>query len=141
MAINDLAVRREVILPVDRETAWAALADPAELATWLANEVDLEIEAGAQGWVRWEDGERHPATVEEVVEHRRIVLRWSEQDGPETLVELVLDDVAEGTRLVVLELPIAQLEAVGALLEQGPRVIGDSGLGARGPQMVAALAS
>ena len=67
MAINDLAVRREVILPVDRETAWAALADPAELATWLANEVDLEIEAGAQGWVRWEDGERHPATVEEVV--------------------------------------------------------------------------
>jgi uncharacterized protein YndB with AHSA1/START domain len=141
MAINDLAIRREVILPVDRETAWAALADPAELATWLANEVDLEIKAGAQGWIRWEDGERHPATVDEVVEHRRIVLRWSEQDGPETLVELVLDDVEEGTRLVVLELPIAQLDAVGALLEQGPRVIGDSGLGMRGPQMVAALAS
>ena len=140
MAINDVAVRREVILPVDRETAWAALADPAELATWLANEVELEIEAGARGWLRWEDGERHPATVEEVVEQRRIVLRWAEEDGPETLVELVLDDVDEGTRLVVLELPVAQLEAVGALLEQGPGVFGDSGFGARGPQMVAALA-
>src|SRR5437764_6479656 len=123
MAINDLAVRREVILPVDRDTAWAALADPAELATWLANEVELEIEAGARGWLRWEEGERHPAMVEEVVEHRRIVLRWSEENGPETLVEMVLDDVDEGTRLVVLELPVAQLEAVGALLERGPRVV------------------
>ena len=140
MAINDVAVRREVILPVDRETAWDAIADPAELATWLASEVELEIEAGAAGWLRWEDGERHPAMVEEVVEHRRIVLRWSEEDGPETLVELVLDDVPEGTRLVVLELPVVQLEAVGALLEQGPRVVGDSSSGARGPQMVAALA-
>jgi uncharacterized protein YndB with AHSA1/START domain len=140
MAINDVAVRREVILPVDRETAWAALADPAELATWLADEVELEVEAGAQGWLRSEEGERHPAMVEEVVEYRRIVLRWSEENGPETLVELVLDDVPEGTRLVVLELPVTQLEAVGALLEQGPRVFGSPDFGARGPQMVAALA-
>jgi uncharacterized protein YndB with AHSA1/START domain len=140
MAIDDLVVRREVVLPVDRETAWSALGDPAELATWLADEVELEIEAGARGWLRWEEGERHPATVEEVVEQRRIVLRWSEEHGPETLVELVLDDVPEGTRLVVLELPVVQLEAVGALLEQGPRIVGDPRLQARGPQMVAALA-
>jgi hypothetical protein len=68
------------------------------------------------------------------------VLRWSEENGLETLVELVLDDVPEGTRLVVLELPVMHLEAVGVLLDQGPQVIGDSGFGARGPQMVAALA-
>lgn len=140
MAIDDLVVRREVVLPVDRETAWAALADPAELATWLADEVELEIEAGARGWLRWEDGERHPAVVEEVVQERRIVLRWSEEDGPETLVELVLDDVPEGTRLVVLELPVVHLDAVGASLEQGPRIVGDPRSQARGPQMVAALA-
>ncbi len=140
MAIEDVAVRREVVLPVDRETVWAALADPDELATWLADEIELEIEAGAEGWVRWEDGERRPATVEEVVEQRRIVLRWSEREGPETIVELVLDDVPEGTRLVVLELPVVQLEAVGALLERGPRVVGDLGSGARGSQMVATLA-
>jgi uncharacterized protein YndB with AHSA1/START domain len=141
MAIEDVAIRREVILPVDRETAWAALADPGELATWLADEVELEIETGARGWLRWEDGQRHAARVEEVAERRRIVLRWSEEDGPETLVELVLDDVPEGTRLVVLELPVVHLEAVGALLEHVPRVGGDSASGARGPQMVAALAA
>ena len=141
MAIDDVAVRREMLLPVDRETAWAALADPEGLATWLADEVDLEIEAGAEGWLRWGDGEPRRATVEEVAERRRIVLRWSEADGPETLVELTLDDVPEGTRLVVLELPVAQLVAVGTLLERGTRVIGDSRLGTRrGPQMVATLA-
>lgn len=141
MAIEEMVVRREVVLPVDRERAWAALEDPEELATWLADEVEIEIEVGAQGWLRWEDGEQRHATVEEVDRGRRIVLRWSQSDGLETLVELVLDDVPEGTRLVVLELPVARLEAVVTLLEQGPRVFGGSELGTRrGPQMVAALA-
>ena len=139
MAIDDVAVRREIILPVDRETAWSALADPDQLATWLADEVELDIEAGADGWLRWDDGERRRATVEEVVELRRLVLRWSGDDGPETVVELVLDDVPEGTRLIVLELPVAQLEALAIPLEQGFRVVGDPGPGTRGPQMVAAL--
>ncbi|MBV9165658.1 MAG: SRPBCC domain-containing protein [Solirubrobacterales bacterium] len=141
MAIEDVAVRREVILPVDRKTAWAALEDPQELATWLADEVEIEIEVGAQGWLRWEDGEQRHAKVEEVEPGRRIVLRWSESDGPETLVEMVLDDVSEGTRLVVLELPVARLEAVATLLDQGPRFSGGAELRTRqGPQMVAALA-
>src|SRR5437879_6262944 len=99
MAIDDAAVRREVVLPVDRETAWQALTNPEELATWLADEVELEVAAGAEGWIRSGDGDRCPVTVEEVVEQRRVVLRWSEPDGPVTVVELVLDDVPEGTRL------------------------------------------
>jgi uncharacterized protein YndB with AHSA1/START domain len=141
MAIEDVAVRREVILPVDRETAWAALKDPKELATWLADEVEIEIAVGAQGWLRWEDGEKRRTTVEEVEQRRRLVLRWSEADGPETIVELVLDDVAEGTRLVVLELPAARLQAVARVLEQASPFTGGSSLGTRGgPQMVVALA-
>jgi uncharacterized protein YndB with AHSA1/START domain len=133
MAIEDAAVRREIVLPVDRQTAWSALTDPEELATWLADEVELEIEPGAEGSLRWADGERCPVVVEEVVERRRIVLRCAEVDGPETLVEFVLDDMPEGTRLVVVELPVVQLEVVGQWLAQGPGVLG-------GPQMVAALA-
>jgi uncharacterized protein YndB with AHSA1/START domain len=133
MAIDDAVVRREIVLAVDRETAWAALCDPAELATWLADEVEIDIEPGAEGWLRSDDGERCQVTVEEVVERRRLVLRWAAADGPETLVELVLDDVPEGTRLVVVELPVEQLEAVGAWLESAPGAL-------RGPEMVAALA-
>ena len=140
MELEEVTIRREVLLPVDRQRAWAALADPRELVTWLADEVELEIEPGARGWLGWKGGERRQATVEEVVEQRRIVLRWSESDGPETLVELVLDDVPEGTRLVVLEVPVVQLQVAETLLEQGMRVVGGPGSGARGPQMVAALA-
>ncbi len=70
--------------------------------------------------------------MEEISEQRRLVLRWSDHGGPETIVELVLDDAPEGTRLTVLELPAGQLEAVGVLLEQGPHVI-------EGPRMLAAV--
>jgi uncharacterized protein YndB with AHSA1/START domain len=128
MAIEDVAVRRELTLPVDRASAWRALKE----LDWLADEVELEIEVGATGWLRFQEGGWVSATVEEVSEQRRVVLRWSEPDGPETLVELVLDDVPEGTRLVVVELPVAQLEAVGVLLEQGPSVI-------EGPRMLATV--
>lgn len=110
MAIEDVAVRREVTLPADRETVWREL----EESGWLAEE--------------WVD-----VAVEEIVEGRRVALRWWEQDGPETLVELTLDDVPEGTRLVVVELPVAELEAVGRLLDQGPSVI-------PGPRMLATVA-
>jgi uncharacterized protein YndB with AHSA1/START domain len=141
MAIEDIVVRRELTLPVDRETVWAMLVDPEELAGWLADEVELEIEVGAEGWLRSGDGEPRRATVEEVVEGRRVVLRWSASDDPETIVELTLDDAPEGTRLVVLEVPTMHLEAVGISLEQAMRVICDPGLGSpRGPQMVATLA-
>jgi uncharacterized protein YndB with AHSA1/START domain len=111
MAIEDAAVRREITFPVDRETAWRALQE----SRWLAEE-----------WVHF--------AVEEIVERRRVTLRWSEPDAPETLVELTLDDVPEGTRLVVLELPLAQLEAVGVSLEQElPRF-------SSGPRMLATVA-
>jgi uncharacterized protein YndB with AHSA1/START domain len=133
MALGDAAVRREIVLAVDRETAWQALKDTRELACWLADEVELQIEEGAQGWLRFEDGEPRYVTVEEVVPYRRIVMRWEGSDEPETLVELVLDDVPDGTRLVVVELPVEQLEAVGLLLEQSRGVL-------PGPQMVASLA-
>ena len=140
MAIDDVVVRREVILPVERKRAWRAVQDPRELAEWLADEVDLRIEAGAQGWMRSENGALRQVSVEEVVEQRRVVLRWAEAGGPETLVELVLDDVPEGTRLVVVELPVTQLEAAGELLSQGPPpAFGPQAL-ATGPRMVAALA-
>jgi uncharacterized protein YndB with AHSA1/START domain len=131
MAIDDCAVRRETTLPVDRDTAWAALCDADELATWLADEVELEIREGAEGTLRWHTGEERRAVIEEVQERRRIALRWSEPGGEPSIVELTLDDVPGGTRLVVVELPVVSLDLVGELLETGPGAPG-------GPQMLAA---
>jgi uncharacterized protein YndB with AHSA1/START domain len=130
MAIDDHAVRRETILAVDRETAWAALCDPRELATWLADEVELEIEAGAEGTLRWHTGEERHAVVEEVQEHRRIALQWWEPGGDPSIVELTLDDVPGGTRLVVIELPVVALRVVGSVFDGAHDAT-------RGPQMAA----
>jgi uncharacterized protein YndB with AHSA1/START domain len=131
MAIEDQAVRREVILAVDRDRAWAALGDARELATWLADEVELEIRPGAEGTLRWHDGEERHAVVEEVQEGRRVSLRWWEPGGEPTIVELTLDDAPGGTRLIVIELPVMALDVVGPMLPTATDV-------RWGPQMAAA---
>jgi uncharacterized protein YndB with AHSA1/START domain len=133
MAIEDETVRRVMILPVDRDTAWAALRDADGLAGWLADEVELEVRAGARGNVRWDSGEERLVEVEEVQERRRVVLRWCERGGDPSIVELTLDDVPGGTRLVVIELPALTLRALAGSLQGGEDRAG-------GPMMLAALA-
>ena len=134
---DEPAVRRELVLPVSRDAAWAMLGDPAGLAEWLADEVELELREGAEGTFRWSTGEERRATVEELADRRRLVLRWHEPGGPASIVELTLDDVADGTRLVVVELPERVLRAVGTELVGA--VLGSSGgpAGGGAPRMVA----
>ena len=94
------AVRREIVLPVERERAWALLTEPAELREWLADEVDLEPEAGAPLRVAWSTGEAREGVVEEVESERRLRFRWD-------------DDATGGTRVVVEERPLVPLELRG----------------------------
>jgi uncharacterized protein YndB with AHSA1/START domain len=109
------AVRRELVLPFPRDEAWPLLGDPAELETWYAEDVDLEIAEGARGTLRLAEGERD-VLVDEVVPGRRLTLHLHDPADPDgdTLVELTLDDDVEGTRLVVVELPLRALPTVPA---------------------------
>jgi uncharacterized protein YndB with AHSA1/START domain len=135
LATEHGAVRRELVLPVSREQAWPLLVEPAELETWLADEVELEIREGAEGFVRWSDGDERRAVVEEVVAERRVALRWWAPDADPreaTLVELTLDDDPAGTRLAIVELPLRTLQAVGTTLPGGAP--------ATGPQLALACA-
>lgn len=125
-ATMELHIRRELVLPLEREDAWALIAEAHELETWFAEEVELDVEAGAEGTVTVE-GERRDAVVEEVEPCRRVVLRWRDGHGEESVVELTLDDEpAGGTRLIVLELPVRTLVAVGAELATLPTTAGPS---------------
>lgn len=127
------AIRRETLLPVVREVAWRALRDAQGLEGWLADEVSLDVREGAEGRLRWRSGEERLARVEEVSELERVVLRWRQPGGEASLVELTLYDAPQGTRLVVVELPVPTLSAIAAGFEL------DGGQ-ARGPQMIAAVA-
>ena len=107
-------VRREIVLPVERERAWELLTEPAELSEWLADEVELVAEAGAPLRVEWADGETRDGVVEEVDELRRLRFRWDDDaTGIPSRVEWTLDDAPGGTRVLVEERPLVPLELRG----------------------------
>ena len=122
-------VRREIVLPVERDRAWALLTEPRELSEWLADEVDLEPEEGAPLRVAWASGETREGVVEEVEEERRLRFRWDDDaTGIPSRVEWTLDDHPDGTRVVVEERPLVPLEVAGVPLHWRPRATGTMAL-------------
>src|SRR5919205_67377 len=96
------AIVREITLPVSPEEAWEAITEPEHLEAWFAEEVEtLDPVPGGEVAVRFQDEGTRRAVVEEVEEGRRFAFRWSDQG--ETRVEFTIEEVAEGTRLIVIE--------------------------------------
>lgn len=92
-------IRKEIVLPADRDDVWDALTDAERLEDWFANEVELELRPGGEASFRWSNGEERHATVTEVDPERRLAFDWDD----EGTVEFTLDDDVNGTRLVVVE--------------------------------------
>jgi len=92
-------VTREIVFPVPPDEVWEALTDPDELEEWFANDVELDAREVGEGLFRWDNGEEWHATVVEAAPGERLVLDWDD-DGT---VELVLEEIEEGTRLLVRE--------------------------------------
>src|SRR3954466_4332506 len=113
------AVHRERILPSRRDAAWELLSDPRELEEWLADEVELdEGREGAEGVLRWGGGDECRVVVEEVVPRCRVAMRWERDGGPDTLVEVTLDDdpAGDGTGIRGLEAPLTAARAAATTL-------------------------
>jgi uncharacterized protein YndB with AHSA1/START domain len=112
------AVRRERLVAADRDAVWKLLGEPEGLAGWLADEVELDaVREGEEGVLRWDGGDERRVVVEEVVPGRRVAMRWEDLgDGPDTLVELTLDDdeMTGGTIVRVVELPLLVVRAIAA---------------------------
>jgi uncharacterized protein YndB with AHSA1/START domain len=92
-------VTREIVFPVPPDEVWEALTDPDQLEEWFANDVELDPREGGEGTFRWDNGEERHATVVEAAPGERLVLDWDD----EGTVELTLEEVEEGTRLLVRE--------------------------------------
>src|ERR1044071_2491308 len=116
-------VTRELLLEdIDPVEAWDALVD---MKTWLAEEAELELEPGAEGRFRLDDGSERRALVEEV-EPGRTPSWWGwrdEADGPGKRAEVRLVEAISGTRVVVVEEgfaagPVAR--AMSSLLHRTP---------------------
>jgi uncharacterized protein YndB with AHSA1/START domain len=112
---SDHEVTRSVELDAAPAEVWDALTEETLLAEWLADEVEIEAEPGGEIVCRYADGEERRGEVELVEEAERLAWSWWRKgdDGP-SRVELILDAVAERTRLTVIE--TAPLRATGPLL-------------------------
>jgi uncharacterized protein YndB with AHSA1/START domain/DNA-binding transcriptional ArsR family regulator len=75
-------VRREIVLPVERERAWELLTESGELETWLADEVEFEPQEVRPLRAAWDDGDERAGVVEEVEPERRIRFVWTVPTTP-----------------------------------------------------------
>jgi uncharacterized protein YndB with AHSA1/START domain len=94
-----MEVTREIVFPDSPGEVWEALTDPEQLEEWFANDVELDAREGGDGVFRWDDGEERRAKVLVVEPGERLVLDWDDQGE----VEFTLEEVEEGTRLLVRE--------------------------------------
>ena len=125
-------VSRSVELDAAPAEVWDALTEEALLAEWLADEVEIEAEPGGEIVCRYADGEERRGEVELVEEAERLSWNWRREGGGSSRVELVLDAVAERTRLTVIE--TAPVPTTTPLLLAG--TAGPRGRGA-GPMLAA----
>jgi uncharacterized protein YndB with AHSA1/START domain len=115
---SEAEVSRSVELDAAPAEVWDALTEEALLAEWLADEVEIEAEPGGEIVCRYADGEERRGEVELVEEAERLAWNWRREGGAQpSRVELVLDAVAERTRLTVIE--TAPLRSAGPLLMAG----------------------
>lgn len=115
---DEQRVEREIVVGASPEDVWRAVTDDAELSAWFGADVALDARPGGAG--RFDEPGAAPrhATVETVDEGRRLVWRWwpAGGDGQASRVELTVDRVAGGTRLTVVEVPVASSGTGGASL-------------------------
>jgi uncharacterized protein YndB with AHSA1/START domain len=105
MADDVREVRREADFDASPEELWEAVTDERLLSEWLADEVELEPVEGAPLRVREGDEERE-GVVTRVEEERFLAFEW-EREGGVSVVELIVDAISGGSRLVIVERAIS----------------------------------
>jgi len=104
-----LTIDRDVLIEAPPEVVWRTITEPDQMSQWFADRVDLVVEPGAHGYMRFGD-QGGPVVVEIVDPPARFSFRWNHPRGEEPavgnsmLVEFTL--TAEGderTRLRVVE--------------------------------------
>ena len=100
-------VTRSVLIAAAPAEVWEALTEESALREWLAAEVEIEPHEGGELVCRYEDGEERRGRIELVEEAERLAFHWRREGGEPSRVEFLVDAVADGTRLTVIETSFA----------------------------------
>jgi uncharacterized protein YndB with AHSA1/START domain len=105
----DLVIDRDVLIDAPPDVVWHVVTEPDQMSRWFADQVDLVIEPGAHGYLKFGD-QGGPVVVEVVDPPARFSFRWNYPGGEEPvvgnsiLVEFTLTPEGdERTRLRVTE--------------------------------------
>jgi uncharacterized protein YndB with AHSA1/START domain len=120
--LMDEFVERGLDMDVAMDELWRMISEGEELATWLADEVDIEIAPGGRGRIV-DDDVTYDVEVEEVTIGERVVWWWTPIDPPDdagaSRVELTISPTPDGGRLTIVEsrpaAPVASLSAAGPI--------------------------
>jgi len=107
-------IEKTVILKAPRTRIWQALSDAKQFGEWFKVKLDGQFNAGAtiHGTITYPGYEGHTMAmaVERIEPERLFSYRWHPGDPkvdysaePMTLVEFMLEDVTDGTRLTIVE--------------------------------------
>src|SRR5207248_1394631 len=102
-------VTREIVLPAEADEVWEAITEPSRLADWFGADVRLDLWPGGEAEFVGDDGDVRRGVVEEVDPGHKLAYRWWHADGEDdaaSRVELTVEEVPSGTRLVVVETPV-----------------------------------
>jgi uncharacterized protein YndB with AHSA1/START domain len=114
------------MFPVPRERVWDAITKPEQLSQWFGIVRDMDFRVGGEITFTWEqERSPYPGVIEVIEPPHQFAFRWNAYaighpelglaPSPTTLVEFTLEEVAEGTRLTLVESGFASLpEAVQA---------------------------
>jgi uncharacterized protein YndB with AHSA1/START domain len=109
MLMPGLVIERDVLIEAPTDVVWRTITDPDQMSKWFADRVELAIEPGAHGYMRFGD-QGGPVVVEVVDPPIRFSFRWNFPSGEEPvvgnsmLVEFTLTpEGSERTRLRVVE--------------------------------------
>jgi uncharacterized protein YndB with AHSA1/START domain len=117
----DQTVERALDMDVAMDELWRMISDADELATWLADEVDVEVVPGGRGRIV-DDDVTYDVEVEEVTTGERVVWWWAPidplDDAEPSRVELTISPTPTGGRLTIIESRPAA--TVASLWADGP---------------------
>lgn len=119
MTIPDCIERIEM-LPVSRERVWDAITKPEQFSQWFDIVRDIDFRVGGKINFTWENKlSPYPGVIETIEPPHCFAFRWASHalGHPElklpstatTLVTFTLEEVAEGTRLTLVESGFASL--------------------------------
>src|ERR1700758_853733 len=82
IVMADLVIEREVVIEAPAEVVWRTITEPDQMSQWFADRVELVIEPGAHGYMKFGD-QGGPVVVEVVDRPVRFSLRWNQPSGEE----------------------------------------------------------